>query len=171
MDYLTNFEIPEGVKTGGSPLIEVAIKVTPGEKIHFHYFSRSDNVVVLTNQRFVKVEDGKVVSEVYLKDVATVNHIKNGIFQWDKVSVTTHQGCTETFGINFGHITAFFTQVLRKMVENYREVPVKSTRGEESPKVSKTASSTQKMRCARCHRNNHTVDKCYARTTLSGDKL
>lgn len=71
------------------------------EMIYFHYCSNSgsvsslivgvyewDNCVLITNRRFIKIENRKVSSDVMLSDVASVSCVRNGMLRWDHAVVT-----------------------------------------------------------------------------------
>lgn len=91
------FSAPRGVKApDGSvecALVTVDSKMSKDEKMIFFFRNKGPyNVVVLTDKRFIKIEDGKIVSTIDIDQMVGVEHEKNGIFRWDKVVVKTTKG-------------------------------------------------------------------------------
>lgn len=91
------FSAPNGVKGPDSSvecaLVSVDSKMSKEEKMILYFRNKGPyNVVVLTNKRFIKIQDGKIVSTVDIDQMIGVEHEKNGIFRWDKVVVKTTKG-------------------------------------------------------------------------------
>lgn len=114
------FKAPDGVKGPNNSaefaLIKIDSKLAADESITLYFLNKGEyNAVVLTNLRFLKIENGKTVSNVVLKQIKKVEHEKNGIFRWDKVVTTTESG-VETFGIYQSAVAEFFVDTLRRVV-------------------------------------------------------
>jgi hypothetical protein len=119
---ISGIDIPAGVEAGGAStnlsLIEIEMKLGEGEKVLFHYHNNAKNKIVLTNRRFVKIEDGRLVSVCANDAIKSARHIKNGALKWDKVEVTEKGGRVETFGIYKASAAEFFTKIVNKVVGN-----------------------------------------------------
>src|SRR5579883_3149642 len=93
------------------------ITLREGEVIKYFHEAAYNIFIVLTNLRFLKSENKKVVSSSELSQIKGVKHTKAGLFSWDKVEVTEKSGRVETFGIYYAAVAAFFTQVLQNEID------------------------------------------------------
>jgi len=71
--------------------------------------------------RFIKVEGSVIVAKVDLVEIKDMYHEKNGLFRWDKIVVTTHDGNKETFGIYFSKIVIAFIEAINLTINNSKE--------------------------------------------------
>ena len=110
--------IPSGVQgntnDAAAGVLRVELGLEKNEEIVLHYFNNSNNKIALTSQRFLKVENGKVVSTCRLSELKAVHHQKGGAFKWDKIVTTETNGREDTFGIYKESVAAFFTRMLEK---------------------------------------------------------
>lgn len=123
-------DIPDSIKTGISGEISKLVVLQDNEK-PMYYYTRDKIHILLTDKRFIKIENKVMVSEVYLNRIKFVNHIKNSIFSFDKVEVLEESGRIETFGIYEKDVCAYFTDLLNNIV---KEIKRNIHRLIESPK-------------------------------------
>ena len=81
------------------------------EKQLYHY--KSNNIyIIMTNKRFLKFENKIKLSEMYLNNVKTINHISGGLFHFDKIEIIDKNNKSDTFGIYKKSICAEFIRLL-----------------------------------------------------------
>ena len=78
------------------------------------YYIYKHIVIILTSMRFIKLENNIICSEVFLNKMININHIKNSIFQYDKVEIIEYNRI-ETFGIYKKDICAYFVKILNNI--------------------------------------------------------
>ena len=59
--------------------LNLNIKLENDETIRLYYKNNSDNIVVLTNKRFIKLEQTIITINTYLNQIISVSHHKNNI--------------------------------------------------------------------------------------------
>ena len=96
-------------------------KYTKEDKINYWYENAIDNYVILTDQRFIKIENGKIVSEVLLSDIKSIFYRNMGIFYYDKIEIIRKDNTIETFGIAYTIVTEFFTKVIQDNLKSLKE--------------------------------------------------
>lgn len=126
--------IPPGICLDSSQsrakLGESGVTLREGEGIKYFYDASGGVFIVLTNFRFLKLENRKSVSISELSAIKGVKHIKAGFFAWDKVEVTEKSGRVETFGIYYSIVAAFFTRVLQDGIGKPLEIIERKIEGE-----------------------------------------
>jgi len=131
-----NNNMPSSIKQGISVEILELILLEQNESPMYYYTSGKIHIL-LTDRRFIKIENYCVCSSAYLNDIKFVNHIKNSIFSFDKVEIIENNGRVETFGIYEKEVCAYFTNLLNSIVREIKnkkiEVPKKLMI--ESPKI------------------------------------
>jgi len=81
------------------------------EKQLYHY--KSNNIyIIMTNKRFLKFENKIKLSEMYLNNVKTINHISGGLFHFDKIEIIDKNNKSDTFGIYKKSICVEFIRLL-----------------------------------------------------------
>jgi len=135
-----NNNMPSSIKQGISVEILELILLEYDESPMYYYTSGKIHIL-LTDKRFIKIENYCVCSSAYLSDIKFVNHIKNSIFSFDKVEIIENNGRVETFGIYEKEVCAYFTNLLNSIVREIKnkkiELPKKlmiETPKIESPK-------------------------------------
>ena len=116
--------MPQSIKQGISSEIYQLILLEDNEK-PMYYYTRNKIHILLTDKRFIKIENDSVVSEVYLNRIKFVNHIKNSVFSFDKVEVLEESGRIETFGIYEKDVCAYFTNLLNSIVKEIKNKMIK----------------------------------------------
>jgi hypothetical protein len=72
--------------------------------------------VVLTNARFITVENHKIVNAVNLTEIKDVYHRQMGLFKWDIVEIIEKSGHVSTFSIYEELLASFFTEKIREEI-------------------------------------------------------
>jgi len=117
--------IPSLIKQGISVEILELILLESDESPMYYYTSGKIHIL-LTNKRFIKIENYSICSSAYLNNIRFVNHIKNSIFSFDKVEIIEINGRVETFGIYEKEVCAYFTNLLNSIVREINiELPKK----------------------------------------------
>jgi hypothetical protein len=131
-----NNNMPSSIKQGISVEILELILLEYDESPMYYYTSGKIHIL-LTDKRFIKIENYCVCSSAYLSDIKFVNHIKNSIFSFDKVEIIENNGRVETFGIYEKEVCAYFTNLLNSIVREIKnkkiELPKKLMI--EAPKI------------------------------------
>jgi len=132
----SKYEFPEGVKgNNGSPecvLVKTECRLVKGECVELYFINKGGkSAIVLTDKRFIKTENGNIVSTVNLVDITRVDHEKNGMFAWDKV-VTYCGKERETFGIYEGLVCKFFVDTLNRIIKSLQSEYTKRGSGSGS---------------------------------------
>lgn len=106
------------------------LKFYPDEKIEILYmendaFEKMINlnngvIVGITNYRIFKLEN-KHTWMNYLKDIATIKHIKNNIFSWDKINCLLHNGKNETYGVFHKKACGYLCGYLAKKISERKQ--------------------------------------------------
>jgi hypothetical protein len=122
MSYLI---IPIGVNSKHNGQFTKYIKE---DKINYWYENTIDNYVILTDQRFIKIEKGKIVSEVLLSDIKSIFYRNMGIFYYDKIEIIRKDNTIETFGIAYTIVTEFFTKVIQDNLKKKKKKKKKITK-------------------------------------------
>ena len=150
-----NNNIPSSIKKGISVEISNLISLEDNE-IPMYYYTSGKIHILLTDKRFIKIENYCICSSVYLYDIKFVNHIKNSIFSFDKVEIIEINGRVETFGIYEKEVCAYFTKLLNSIIREIKnkkiELP-KKTLIEAPKKTLIEAPKTQVIKeniCSRC---------------------
>jgi len=142
-----NNNMPSSIKQGISVEILELILLEQNE-IPMYYYTSSKIHILLTNKRFIKIENFCICSSAYLTDIRFVNHIKNSIFSFDKVEIIEINNRVETFGIYEKEVCAYFTKLLNSIVREIKnkkiELPKKIMI--EEPKVQVIKENI----CSRC---------------------
>lgn len=86
----------------------------------------TEHCILLTNQRLIKIEYGKVDEVLVVESLQSVEHQKNSRFRYDKIVAQRQDGQTQTVGIVTSEVTAFFVSVLRRAVQALADRPVRS---------------------------------------------
>jgi len=135
--------IPSLIKQGISIEILELILLEHDESPIYYYTSGKIHIL-LTNKRFIKIENYCICSSAYLNNIRFVNHIKNSIFSFDKVEIIEINGRVETFGIYEKEVCAYFTNLLNSIV---REINI-----EQPKKMIKSAKIevVKENICSRC---------------------
>jgi hypothetical protein len=108
---------PSSIKEGISGEILKLITLEESEMPVCYY--TSDKIhIILTDKRFIKIENQHVCSSVYLNQIKFVNHIKKSIFHYDKVETIEDTGRVETFGIYEKSVCAYFVNLLIAIVKD-----------------------------------------------------
>jgi hypothetical protein len=81
------------------------------EKQLYHYMS-NNIYIIMTNKRFLKFENKIKLSEMYLNNVKTINHISGGLFHFDKIEIIDKNNKSDTFGIYKKSICVEFIRLL-----------------------------------------------------------
>lgn len=105
-------------------LQEQVDKIFPLNQDQLVYFSHNyqeihtgaRNSIVITQKRFLKIEEARVVTNVLLKDISKVTHQKNGIFKWDKIIFHLISGKQESAGIISSQLTATYVDIVKKLI-------------------------------------------------------
>lgn len=120
---------PTSIKQGISVEILNLISLEDNERPMYYYTSGKIHIL-LTDKRFIKIENYCICSSVYLYDIRFVNHIKNSIFFFDKVEIIEINGRVETFGIYEKEVCAYFTKILNGIIREIKnkkiELPKKT---------------------------------------------
>jgi hypothetical protein len=88
-----------------------------GELSLYYYNDHAKDIwIVLTDKRFVKLEKGQVVSQSMINDIDIINHIKGGIFYFDKIQIIEKNNRVETFGIYKSSICEDFIKLLKNRI-------------------------------------------------------
>lgn len=128
-------DIPDGV-TYGSRLEEKSILHTlersnlvcllAGEYIRYHYNNNSlldflkhetTNCLILTNLRFLLIEEGSVNCNLPLRDLIQASHKKCAGLRWDRVILTRCNGEQKQVPVYKRQIAFFFTQVVNQYLQ------------------------------------------------------
>ena len=134
-----NGEIPSSIKKGVSGEILKLITFEDNEMPLYHY--TSDKIhILLTDKRFIKIENHHTCSHVYLNQIKFVNHIKKSIFYYDKVEIIEDSGRVETFGIYEKSVCAYFVDLLNSIA---KEIKDKKSQSENRPKQITTEQTEQ----------------------------
>lgn len=111
-----NDNISSDIKTGLSSDIVKIIKLLDNE-ISLYYYTKANIHIILTNMRFLKIEKNNIISESYLYDIQYINHIKNGVFYYDKIEIIEKTSRIETFGIYSKTVCSDFIKLLNKIIK------------------------------------------------------
>lgn len=133
IDAFSKTNAPSSIKTGISGEISklvilhrtIGVNSDDNEKPMYYYTSGKIHIL-LTDRRFIKIENKEIVSEVYLNRIKFVNHIKNSIFSFDKIEILEESGRIETFGIYEKDVCAYFTDLLKKIKTIERKPLIKN---------------------------------------------
>ena len=82
-----------------------------------YYYNSGNIFIVLTDKRFIKIEDKKIVSESYLENIQYINHISGGWFRFDKIEIIEKNKKIEIFGIYFKEICLRFIKLLKDIIK------------------------------------------------------
>jgi hypothetical protein len=100
------------VKKNSNPPFLHLVPLLKGEKIKYHY--TADIIyIILTNFRFMKIENNILVSEAYMKNIKKIRHVKGGIFRFDKIETLDINNTVETFGIYSSTICEIFIKLIK----------------------------------------------------------
>lgn len=72
--------------------------------------------IILTNRRFIKLENNKIISEVYLDNILYVNHISGGLLHFDKIEIIDNNKKITTFGIYSKKICLYFIKLIKELL-------------------------------------------------------
>ena len=114
-----NNNIPSSIKQGISVEILELILLETNESPMYYYTSGKIHIL-LTDKRFIKLENYGICSSVYINNIMIVNHIKNSIFSFDKVEIIEINGRVETFGIYEKEVCAYFTKLLNSIIREIK---------------------------------------------------
>lgn len=106
-----NSDIKEGINDD----IFKYLEFLEGEKT-VYYYHKDKIYIVLTNKRFIKIENNKLVSESYLNNIKDIRHKKGGMFHYDKIEIIEHNKKIETFGIYNGSICIQFINLIKNII-------------------------------------------------------
>ena len=148
-------DIPKSVRQGISTEIHELISLKCNEHPLYHY--TSNNIyILLTDLRFVKIENYQIVSQTFIENIKCVNHIKNSIFSFDKVETIEKNDRQETFGIYEKEVCAFFIKIIRALISNY---PKKCIKDKHPVKTITIECIEDTQKCFRC-------DDKYTKSTI-----
>lgn len=115
-------EIPYVAKKGDiSDNIFKLLSLENGE-YPMYYYACSNIHIILTNRRFVKIENLSIVSNIYLNNIIIARHIKNSILYFDNVEIVNKNNIIETVGIYDKTVCAYFTNLLIIMIKNIKDM-------------------------------------------------
>jgi len=161
-----NNNIPSSIKQGISVEILNLISLEDNERPMYYYTSGKIHIL-LTDKRFIKIENYCICSSVYLYDIRFVNHIKNSIFFFDKVEIIEINGRVETFRIYEKEVCAYFTKILNSIIREIKnkkiELPKKTII--ELPKTQVIKENI----CSRCldkYEGSSNMDMCMQCITM-----
>ena len=138
---------PSSIKQGISAEINGLILLENDETPKYYYTSGKIHIL-LTDKRFIKIENYCISSTAYLNDIRFVNHIKNSIFSFDKAEIIEINGRVETFGIYEKNVCAYFTNLLNSIVRE-----IKNKKMELPKKIIIDVAKVQVIKeniCSRC---------------------
>jgi len=110
---------PSSIKQGISCEILELILLDDKENPMYYYTSGKIHIL-LTDMRFVKIENYCIVSEIHLDKMKYVKHIKNSIFHFDKIEILEESGRLETFGIYEKEVCEYFTNLLNGILREIK---------------------------------------------------
>lgn len=109
----------------------------PGEGVQYYYFQRHNAggqaevpasrwrfCLVITNQRFIKIDNGLLVTNIPLSNVLRVEHQANGVFAHDKIVCFLRSGGSDGTGTYFGEVAVFFCHALQGALRGYLQQQV-----------------------------------------------
>ena len=105
-------DIKSGLPANTIEIIKLAIEEKP-----LYYYSRDKIIIILTDKRFIKLENNQMVSISKLSDIKCIGHKKGGLFHYDKIEIVEKSNRVETFGIYEGKICQDFIQLINQMIE------------------------------------------------------
>ena len=74
----------------------------------------TEDCVVLTNKRLIRIQDSRVILEILLKDMKKVEHIRKGRFRWDQIRCTLNSKKKKKIGIWSEAAASFFCSIIRE---------------------------------------------------------
>jgi hypothetical protein len=74
-----------------------------------------ETIIGVTNERIFKLENGKK-DYVFINDILSVTHVKNGFFSWDKIECQLKNNNTNTFGIYHSKSCEYFCNYLTMQI-------------------------------------------------------
>jgi hypothetical protein len=111
------------IKTGLSGDIMKIVKLYDNE-VSLYYYTKGKIHIILTNMRFLKVENNNIISESYLSNIQYINHIKNGVFHYDKIEIIEKTSRIETYGIYSKNVCKDFIKILNKIISENVKPPL-----------------------------------------------
>jgi hypothetical protein len=108
-------DTPTSIYTGISSDIQKKLLLGKDE-ISLFYYNSYNIYIILTNKRFIKLEDDKICSESYLENISAVNHIKNSFLYFDKIEIIEKNNRIETYGIYESIVCEYFIKLLNNII-------------------------------------------------------
>jgi hypothetical protein len=108
-----NSDIKEGINGNILKIFSLDIN----EKPLYYYNDDGKNIyIILTDKRLVKIENNNIVSQSFIANIKIINHIKGGLFHFDKIEIIEKNNKVETFGIYKETICKDFIKLLKTLV-------------------------------------------------------
>ena len=119
------------------PNLQNSMKFQAGELLMYYYFqsksapddtllSRHRFCLVVTNQRFLKIDHGQVVTDIRLNQMKRIEYLDKGLFRHDKIQVYLEDGTVDQTGTFHAHIAKFFVHVLNIFSKQLVNVSVRT---------------------------------------------
>ena len=109
-------DMPTSIYTGISSDIQKNLSLGKDE-ISLFYYNSYNIYIILTNKRFIKLEDDKICSESYLENINSINHIKNSFLYFDKIEIIEKNNRIETYGIYESIVCEYFIKLLNNIMD------------------------------------------------------
>ena len=113
-----NINFPSSIKNGiHTPVGILNLILLEDKENPIYYYVNTNNTIhiLLTNKRFIKIENYSIRSKANLDQIKFVNHIKNSIFSFDKIEIIEKNGRRRTFGIDNKKVCRCFTDILNNI--------------------------------------------------------
>lgn len=117
-----SLHVPTDIKIGESTpeckVLSIYCKIEKDETIDFYYQISSD-IIVLTNKRFIKVNNGKIINSVYLANLTKIRHNEDHTFiDPDEIETLDKNDNNETFVIGNSSVGKFLTNMIQVHINN-----------------------------------------------------
>jgi hypothetical protein len=161
-------DIPKGIIFDHNKKFEQFLN---NDKVFYYYENTINNYIILTDKRFIKIENNKILSEVSLDNIKNIYHRNNSIFYWDSIEITKNDNIIETFGIKYKNIAEFFTNLLKniEIIKSTENNYIETLEIKDEYINIEKSQEKEKKKCFYCKSDKHFIRNCLLKLIKDND--